>query len=101
MSPPCVVPNGGNTSDGLTHTSVGSRASALGPAHKYTHASTQVQDHSCGLVAVERKGTCLDLPKLNCCSVTLDNLPSESQCILISLKTAKTVSWNEWRVKVR
>ena len=49
---PSAVSDGGTASDSLTHTSVGSRASALRAeyTHKYTQANTQVQDRSCAFV---------------------------------------------------
>lgn len=79
-----AVANGGNTSAGLTHTSVGSQASALREVytqiHKCKYTSARPQLCSCDSspksdnLAAERKGTCLGLPRLNCCSVTLDHL---------------------------
>lgn len=72
MIPASVVSDGGNTSDGLTHTSVGSRASALGAGytqntHRQTHFCARPQLCSCDSnlksdnLAAERKR---DMPGL-------------------------------------
>lgn len=103
-----VVAKGGNTSDGLTHTSVGSRFSA---GQVYTNAHRR--RHKCKTTAVllwlkyqiwqvcSREGTDMDgLAKAELPSSHPYNLSSESQCILISPKTAKTGLCNEWRVEL-
>lgn len=93
---PSAVSDGGNTSDSLTHTSVGSWASALRAKYTQMHTSkhTSARPQLCFCdsspksdnLAADRKRTCLDSPKWNLCSEPLDMLWSESQCISISLK---------------
>lgn len=76
-----VVAKGGNTSDGLTHTSVGSRFSALVAkcTQMHTGEGTSARPQLCycdssiksDKFAAERERTWMDLPKLNCREVTL------------------------------
>lgn len=102
-----VVAKGGNTSDGLTHTSVGSRFSALVAkcTQMHTGEGTSARPQLWLKYQIwqvcSREGTDMDgLAKAELQSSHPYNLSSESQCILISPKTAKTGLCNEWRVEL-